>query len=75
MPNGKVPVWVTPEKEVLTHKDSIIRYLGRAIGYYSRERDHANKADWAIETVNDIIDEKFTQSWIDDEPPTKEDIK
>ena len=75
MPNGKVPVWVTPDKEVLTHKDSIMRYLGRCVGKYSRDRNYAYEADWAIETVNDVIDEKFIQAWINDDPPTEEEIK
>ena len=38
MPNGQMPALVTPEGKTLSQSQSIVRYLGRAHGYYPQDQ-------------------------------------
>ena len=75
LPTGSVPVWVTPEKKVLPHKDAILRYIGRISGYYPNGAAEAYDIDWTIDTLNDVWKDKFLASWISDKPPSKGEIQ
>jgi hypothetical protein len=71
LPTGQVPVWVTLDKKVMPHKDSIMRYVGKLTGYYSSNPNEAYDADWSLDTLNEICTDKFFESWISDKPPSK----
>ena len=34
LPSGDLPIWITPQGQMLHQKDAILRFLGQKLGYY-----------------------------------------
>lgn len=80
LPSADLPLWITPQGQMLHQKDAILRFLGQKLGYYNLKANLSDESeshqsnqtllmqsyevDWALETLRDTWHISFLKPWL-----------